>query len=50
MKAQNTTKLAKKTVFVFKSAKNQNNFNTDPTTATAKTILTFDIYDISFRK
>ncbi|WP_165585890.1 hypothetical protein [Pedobacter nototheniae] len=50
MKALNTSKLAKKTVFVFKNGKSQNDFRTDPTTATAKTILTFDIFDISFNK
>ncbi|WP_165585891.1 hypothetical protein [Pedobacter nototheniae] len=50
MKDQHASKLIKKTVFIYKSAKGQNNFNTDPTTATAKTILTFDISDISFRK
>lgn len=50
MKIQNSGKLSKKTVFVFKNAKNQNDFRTDPTTATAKTILTFDIFDISFNK
>ncbi|SER08559.1 hypothetical protein [Pedobacter rhizosphaerae] len=29
MKAQNTIKLAKKTVFVYKNVKNQNNFSTN---------------------
>lgn len=50
MKAQNVNKLTKKTIFIYKSVKDQNNFNTDPSTATAKTLLTFDISDISFRK
>ncbi len=31
MKAQHTTKLAKKTVFVYKNIKDQNNFSTNPT-------------------
>ncbi|WP_316804694.1 hypothetical protein [Pedobacter nototheniae] len=50
MKAQHTNKLAKKTVFIYKSSKDQNDFRTDPSTATAKTLLTFDIFDISFNK
>ncbi|WP_316804696.1 hypothetical protein [Pedobacter nototheniae] len=50
MKAQHTSKLVKKTVFVYKNIKDQNSFNTDPSTATAKTLLTFDILDISFNK
>lgn len=45
MKAQDTIKLAKKTVFVYKNVKDQNGFQTDPSTATAKTVLlTFDIF------
>jgi len=39
MKAQNTTKLVKKTVFVYKNIKNQNGFSTDPVATTAQTIL-----------
>jgi len=31
MKAQHTTKLVKKTVFVYKNIKDQNNFSTVPT-------------------
>lgn len=40
MKAQNTTKLAKKTVFVYKSIKAQNNYATNPITDQSQTIAT----------
>ncbi|MGM9474832.1 hypothetical protein ACS5PU_00320 [Pedobacter sp. GSP4] len=40
MKAQHTTKLAKKTVFVYKNIKDQNNFNTNPITDQSQTIAT----------
>ena len=39
MKAPFATKLAKKTIFVYKSVKDQNGFQTDPSTVTMKTIL-----------
>ncbi|WP_443936694.1 hypothetical protein [Pedobacter sp. MW01-1-1] len=39
MKAQHTIKIAKKTVFVYKTVKAKNNFVTDPTSATAETML-----------
>lgn len=39
MKAQNNNRLAKKTVFVYKSNKDQNGFNTDPSTVTAQSIV-----------
>jgi len=46
MKTQETTKLAKKTVFIFKSVKDQNGFQTDPSTVTAKTVVyTLDIFN-----
>jgi hypothetical protein len=40
MKAQHTTKLAKKTVFVYKNIKDQNNFSTNPTVDQSQTIAT----------
>ncbi|WP_156166706.1 hypothetical protein [Pedobacter sp. BMA] len=40
MKNQNTSKLAKKTVFVFKNVKNQNNFSTNPTGDQSHTVMT----------
>ncbi|QIL38952.1 hypothetical protein G7074_06445 [Pedobacter sp. HDW13] len=40
MKAQHTTKLAKKTVFVYKNIKDQNNFSTNPITDQSQTIAT----------
>lgn len=40
MKAQNTTKLAKKTVFVYKNIKGQNNFSTNPTGDQSQTVVT----------
>ncbi len=46
MKAQHTSKLSKKTVFVYKSVKDQSNFLflTDPTASVgAKTVLTSQI-------
>ncbi|WP_316804698.1 hypothetical protein [Pedobacter nototheniae] len=46
MKVQQVNKLVKKTAFIYKGAKDQNDFRTDPSTATAKTLLTFDIFDI----
>ncbi|WP_293308835.1 hypothetical protein [Pedobacter sp. UBA5917] len=39
MKAQHTTKLAKKTVFVYKSIKAQNNYATNPITDQSQTII-----------
>ncbi|WP_165585889.1 hypothetical protein [Pedobacter nototheniae] len=54
MKVLNTNKLAKKTVFVFKNAKGQNDFRTDPvsdpTSILGGTVLTFGNFDISFNK
>ncbi len=45
MKAQGTTQLSKKTVFVYKNVKDQNGFQTDPSTVTAKTVLsTIEIF------
>ncbi|WP_157255315.1 hypothetical protein [Pedobacter sp. Leaf216] len=40
MKAQNTTKLAKKTVFVYKNIKSQNNYSTHPTGDQSQTVVT----------
>jgi hypothetical protein len=39
MKAQHTTKLAKKTVFVYKNIKAQNNYSTTPTGDMSHTIV-----------
>ncbi|MDQ0969500.1 hypothetical protein QFZ20_004903 [Flavobacterium sp. W4I14] len=39
MKAQNTTKLAKKTIFVYKNIKAQNNYSTTPTGDQSHTIV-----------
>ncbi|WP_316846340.1 hypothetical protein [Pedobacter psychrodurus] len=39
MKAQHTTKLVKKTVFVYKNIKDQNNFSTVPTGDQGQTIV-----------
>ncbi|WP_406824175.1 hypothetical protein [Pedobacter sp. KACC 23697] len=39
MKAQHTTKLAKKTVFVYKNIKAQNNYSTTPTGDQSHTIV-----------
>jgi hypothetical protein len=39
MKAQHTTKLAKKTVFVYKNIKGQNNYSTTPTGDQSHTIV-----------
>lgn len=45
MKAQHTTKLAKKTVFVYKNIKDQNNYQTVPTdqSHTVTTVSTWNI-------
>ncbi|WP_157258030.1 hypothetical protein [Pedobacter ginsenosidimutans] len=40
MKAQHTTKLAKKTVFVYKNIKAENNFSTHPTGDQSQTVVT----------
>jgi len=40
MKAQHTTKLAKKTVFVYKNIKDQNKFSTNPTVDQSHTVAT----------
>jgi len=40
MKAQHTSKLAKKTVFVYKNIKGQNNFSTNPTGDQSQTVVT----------
>jgi len=40
MKAQNNSKLTKKTVFVYKTVKDQTIFYTDPSMVTVKTIFT----------
>lgn len=40
MKAQQTTKLAKKTVFVYKNIKAENNYATNPITDQSQTIAT----------
>lgn len=39
MKTQNTPKLAKKTVFVYKNVKAQNNFSTNPTGDMSHTVV-----------
>ncbi|WP_168202502.1 hypothetical protein [Pedobacter sp. KBS0701] len=39
MKAQHITKLAKRTVFVYKNIKDQNNFTTQPTGDQSQTII-----------
>ena len=39
MKTQNTAKLSKKTVFVYKNIKGQNNFSTNPTGDQSQTII-----------
>ncbi|MGQ7852848.1 hypothetical protein ACUN24_01230 [Pedobacter sp. WC2501] len=39
MKVQHTTKLAKKTIFVYKNIKDQNNFSTHPTGDQSQTII-----------
>jgi hypothetical protein len=39
MKAQHTTKLAKKTVFVYKNIKAQNNYSTTPTGDQSHTVV-----------
>ncbi|WP_316801053.1 hypothetical protein [Pedobacter frigidisoli] len=40
MKTQNTSKLVKKTVFVYRNVKAQNNFSTHPTGDQSQTIAT----------
>jgi len=40
MKTQHTTKLAKKTIFVYKNIKDQNNFTTHPTGDQSQTVVT----------
>ncbi|WP_426326290.1 hypothetical protein [Pedobacter sp. R-06] len=40
MKTQQTIKLAKKTVFVYKKIKNQNNYETNPTGDISHTVMT----------
>ncbi|MGN7989203.1 hypothetical protein [Pedobacter jeongneungensis] len=40
MKTQNTTKLAKKTVFVYKNIKAQNAYSTNPTGDQSHTVMT----------
>ncbi len=46
MKMQQTAKLTKKTVFVYKSIKDQNNFETTPTSDQSQTIATNGTWSI----
>ncbi|MBC6109085.1 hypothetical protein ACFOG5_12810 [Pedobacter fastidiosus] len=48
MKAQYTNKLAKKTVFVYKSVKDQNNFVTNPISDQSQTVVTNATFNINF--
>ena len=46
MKTQQTTKLTKKTVFVYKNIKDQNNNSTDPISDQSHTIATVGTWSI----
>ncbi|WP_158526281.1 hypothetical protein [Pedobacter paludis] len=48
MKAQNTNKIVKKTVFVYKSVKDQNNFVTNPISDQSQTVVTNGTFIVNF--